>query len=98
MGRAIRISYRWERTWYISTICAASRILRVVRRVTGEQINGGGRSFRSSSRRGRPASISKNKEHGPTKRKIETRGSLPGKERQARPRDGASLHRANQRP
>src|SRR6266704_2802825 len=40
MGRAIRISYRWERTWYISTICAASRILRVVRRVTGEQING----------------------------------------------------------
>src|SRR2546426_8651567 len=54
MGRAIRISYRWERTWYISTICAASRILRVVRRVTGEQINGGGRSFRSSSRAGTP--------------------------------------------
>src|SRR5439155_11566126 len=32
--------YRWERTWYISTICAASRILRVVRRVTGEATGG----------------------------------------------------------
>src|SRR5207245_2494218 len=52
MGRAIRISYRWERTWYISTICAASRILRVVRRVIGEAINDGGRASRPSSRGG----------------------------------------------
>src|SRR5439155_19405571 len=40
MGRAIRISYRWERTWYISTICALLPILRVVRRAIGEATGG----------------------------------------------------------